>query len=189
MALMLGDRALYRLSVDDVYRMLQSGVLTEDTPVELLEGVLVDVSPKSPQHTDVLMRLVRWLLPLMAAGRHDIRTEQPLAVPDPTSLPEPDVAVVERPDDPTSHPTTALLVIEVAVSSRATDTTVKPALYATARVPDYWVVDVPNRRIEVRREPVEGEYRRVEIIGGGQQIAPLELDVEPVTVSTLFPAP
>lgn len=185
MGLMLGDRALHRLSVDDVYRMLESGVLSEDTPVELLEGVLVDVSPKSPEHTGVLTLLDEWLLPLRVAGQHRVRIEQPLAVPDPTSLPEPDVAVVQRTDDLSGHPTTALLVVEI--SSRATDTTVKPALYAAAGVPDYWVIDVANRRIEVRREPVEGEYRRMEILGADRQIAPLELDVEPVAIAALLP--
>ena len=53
-ALTLGDRTLYRLSVDDIDRMLVSGVLTEDTPVELLEGVLVDAQPKSAEHSAVL---------------------------------------------------------------------------------------------------------------------------------------
>ena len=118
-----------------------------------------------------------WLLPLRNAGRHRIRIEQPLAVPDPTPLPEPDVAVVARTADRSAHPTTALLVVEIAVSSYATDTTVKPALYAAARVPDFWVVDVARRRLEVRRDPVGTEYRRLEVLGAGEKIAPLAFEL------------
>ena len=186
MALTLGDRTLYRLSVDDVERMLGSGVLTEDTPVELLEGVLVDTSPKSPAHSCVLKAIDDWLLPLRVAGRHSVRIEQPLAVPDRTSLPEPDITVVLPAEDQTVHPRTAVLVVEIAVSSYATDTSVKPALYAEARVPDYWVVDVARRRFEVRRDPVGTEYRRTEVRGPGEAVTALGLDLPALELDLLF---
>ena len=186
MALTLGDRTLYRLSVDDVERMLGSGVLTEDTPVELLEGVLVDTSPKSPAHSRVLKAIDDWLLPLRVADRHWVRIEQPLAVPDRTSLPEPDLAVVLPAEDETVHPRTALLVVEIAVSSYATDTSVKPALYAEARVPHYWVVDVARRRLEVRRDPVGAEYRRTEVHGPGEAVTALGLDLPALELDLLF---
>lgn len=186
MALMLGDQTLYKLSVDDVYTMLSSGVLTEDTPVELLEGVLVDLSPKSPKHSLVMRAMDDWLLPLRTTGDLWVRTEQPIAVPDRTSLPEPDLAVVARTADSLEHPSTALLVVEIAISSYATDTSVKPALYAAAGVPDYWVVDVARGRVEVRRDPAGSEYRRIEILGAGQVIAPVALDLPALEIDGLF---
>ena len=187
MALALGSQKLHRLTVDDVARMLEAGVLTEDTPVELLEGMLVEMTPKVPTHTGILTRLDRWLLPIRLAGVYDVRIEQPLAVPDPSSLPEPDLAVVERVTDLSVHPTTALLVIEVAVTSQVVDTTVKPALYAAAGVPEYWVVDVPARRIEIRSAPAGGSYGSLEVRGPGDAVRPAGLELPRLDPADLLP--
>jgi len=105
LALTIGDRPVHRLTADAVLRMVDAGILDEDARVELLEGVLVDMSPKSPAHAQILSSLIRWLAPLLVD--HDIRTEGPLAVPDPISLPEPDLAVVPRKRDLSRHPSTA----------------------------------------------------------------------------------
>jgi len=107
-------------------------------------------------------------------------------VPDPTSLPEPDLAVVPRERDVTRHPSTALLVVEIAVSSRTADTTIKPPLYAAASVPDYWVIDVASRRVEIRREPVGREYRALDVLGPQDSAVPLRLDVAPLQLGALF---
>jgi len=186
MALSLGDRPLHRLSVGDVLGMVAAGILGEDDRVELLEGALVDMSPKSPEHTALLTVLMRWLAPLVVAGEHDLRIGQPLVVPGGESLPEPDLAVVARGSKLTSHPSTALLVVEIAVSSLATDTTVKPALYCAAGVPDYWVVDVAGRRVEVRRDPVGNDYRRLDVLGPGQAVTAPGLEVPPLELAALF---
>lgn len=186
MALTIGDRPIRALTVDDVWRMVEAGILTEDDRVELLEGALVEMSPKSPEHEGVITLLTRWLMPLLAAGTHDLRTRAPLVVPDPRSLPEPDLAVVERLSEPGAHPTSALLVVEVSVSSLLTDTSVKPALYAAAGVPEYWVVDVPHQRLEIRRDPVGAEYRRLQVLGPGEQAAPLALDLPPLELAELL---
>ena len=134
MALTVGDRDLRPLTADEVLRMVELGILSADEPVELLHGVLTRVSPKSPRHETVKVRLQRWLAPGVVAGAHEVRVEAPILVPDRTSLPEPDIAVVAPGGDPLLHPTTATLVIEVAASSPRTDTAVKPALYAQAGV-------------------------------------------------------
>jgi len=186
MALMVGDRPVHKLSVDDVYRMLESGVLTEDSPVELLEGVLVEMSPKSPEHSWTIAQLDGWLLPLRAAGTHLVRTEQPLVASDSLSMPEPDLSVVGVDLDRSRHPQTALLVVEVSISSLRTDRIVKSALYASAGVPDYWIVDVEHRRLEVRREPEAGEYRHVEVLGPEDDVTPLGLDLPPLELARIL---
>jgi Uma2 family endonuclease len=186
--LTVGGRPVHRLSVDDVLRMVAAGVLDEDTPVELLDGILVAVSPKSAEHQAAVTLLLRWLRAL--DDRYDLRVEGPLAVPDEASLPEPDLAVVQRAEDLHRHPTTALLVVEVAVTSQAADTTVKPRLYALAGVPDYWVIDVPRRRVEVRRDPDPdaGVYRSVATLAAEQMIEPLGIDVAPLDLAAFFEA-
>ena len=184
MALLVGDRPVHRLTVDDVYGMLDAGLLTEDDRVELLEGALVEMSPKSPAHTAIVLDLLRWLHTV--SDDLVVRPGQPLSVPDSSSLPEPDIAVVRRAGDRAAHPTSALLVVEVAISSRLTDTAVKPALYASAAVPDYWVVDVAARRLEVRRDPTADGYGELRVVTAPERAQPLAVDVAPLDVGALF---
>ena len=141
MALTVGDRPVRPLTQDDVLRMVEVGILGEEDRVELLDGVLTEVSPKSVEHGTIIARLVRWLITSDPGARYEVRTEHPLLVPDRRSLPEPDIAVVAGAAG-TEHPATALLVIEVAVSSLRVDRTVKAGLYAGAGVPEYSVVDL-----------------------------------------------
>jgi Uma2 family endonuclease len=186
MALTVGDRDVRPLTADEVLRMVEFGILSEDEPVELLLGVLTAVRPQTEEHAAVLQRLLRWLAPLVVAGAHDVRMQMPLVVPDRTSLPEPDVAVVERDDSSLAHPTTALLVIEVAVSSLRTDTRVKPPLYAAAGVPELWVVEPQGRRVRVFGDPRDGSYAGELRAGPDDLLQPRAVDVAPLDLAELF---
>jgi Uma2 family endonuclease len=185
MALTVGERTVHPLTADDVMRMVEVGILDEGDRVELLDGVLTEVSPKSADHGTVIARLVRWLVAADPAERYEVRTEHPFLVPDRRSLPEPDVAVIER-GASGGHPATALLVIEVAVTSLRTDTQVKPGLYAAAGVPEYWVVDVPGRRVERFTEPGTGGFgsRRTRV--PPEVLSPVAFDVAPLALDGLF---
>lgn len=185
MALTVGDREVRPLTADDVMRMVELGILAEDEPVELLYGALTTMSAKTPAHEVVKMRLAEWL-PAPADPRYIVRTEAPISVPDRTSLPEPDLAVVERADYLASHPGTALLVIEVAVSSLRVDTQIKPALFAAAGVPDYWVVDVPARCVRTFARPDGGVYTATGTARAGDRLAPSAVGVDPLDVRTLL---
>jgi Uma2 family endonuclease len=184
MALTVGDRPVRPLTQDEVLLMVEAGILGDDEPVELLHGVLTAVSAKTPGHEAVKLRLVRWLAAGAAAGRFDVRIEGPVSVPDRTSLPEPDVAVVQR-DDTVAHPATALLVVEVAVSSLRVDTTIKPDLYAAAGVPEYWVVDVGERRLRVFSDPGPEGYTRTRAVREGT-ITPSAVEAEPLDIAALL---
>lgn len=184
MAFVVGDRPVRPLTADEVMRMLEAGILDEDEPVELLHGVLTKASAKTPQHEELKMRLVRWLD--STAEGHRIRVEGAFVVPDPTSLPEPDIAVVEPGSYASAHPSTALLMIEVAVSSLRTDTAIKPALYAAAGVPEFWVVDVAAKRLIVFREPTPTGYATETVLTTTDSVEPMRLDVPPLDVGALF---
>jgi Uma2 family endonuclease len=145
--------------------MVASGAL-EGQPVELLDGVLVEVSPPSPAHATVIDRLTRYL---GSARQWWLRVQSPLEVPS-DSVPEPDLAVLTEESSPHHHPTTALLAIEVAVSSHLVDRNVKARLYAQAGVPVYWLVDVPGRTVEVRSEPSADGYRKCESYSAGDTL-------------------
>ena len=150
--------------------MVASGAL-DGEPVELLEGLLVEVmSPQSPDHAAVIEDLERHF----ANAKARLRTQLPLAVP-PDSEPEPDLALVAEKPPPGRHPRTALLTVEVAVTSHDADRGLKVKLYATAGVPTYWLVDVPGKAVEVRTDPGPEGYGRCELYKSGDRVpSPVE---------------
>jgi len=160
-------RPLLRAEYDE---LVETGAL-EGVRVELLQGVLVEVTPQGVPHADVITRLTRLLAPLMQGGQ-DLRVQLPLAA-GPADEPEPDLAVVEQRDRWDAHPSTAALVVEVAHSSQRMDLGYKARLYAAAEVPDYWVVDLAAQRVLVHREPAADGYAAVRVLVPGETVTPL----------------
>jgi Uma2 family endonuclease len=160
-----------RLDTATYERIVASGAL-DDRRVELLDGVIVEMSPNHPPHATAVMRL-SWLL--SRARSTWMRVQLPLAAAD-GWMPEPDLALI--PEDTRTrdgHPTTALLVCEVAVSSQKIDRGVKADVYAAAGVPVYWLLDVPAGRLEVFEEPSPDGYRMVRLLRGSDVVpAPAE---------------
>ena len=165
---------VHPLTVDDVMAMVDAGILGEDDKVELLDGVLVEMSPQGSQHLIAVSRLNMRLVPIAAAAGLILTPQCPLDVLSPLSLPEPDIAIAPDPGWD-SYPVQAVLVIEVSVTSRAVDLGRKAAIYAAAGIPEYWVLDLTDRRLVVHRDPIEGRYT---------DIAPLT-DVDEVTARRL----
>lgn len=155
------------LKREEYDRLVSAGVF-EGERLELLLGVLVAMTPQDPRHAAVVQRLNR-LLTRALGDRSDVRVQLPLAVSD-VSEPEPDVAVVPRGDTDDAHPSTAHLVVEVAWSSLAKDRKLKSELYAEAEVPEYWLVDVAGKEIEVCRKPVAGRYAERAVRRRGESI-------------------
>ncbi|MHB1467598.1 MAG: Uma2 family endonuclease [Solirubrobacteraceae bacterium] len=151
---------LYRLDIETYNRIVASGAL-EGERVELLDGVLVQMSPQSPAHSVVVTKLMRHFAAIPSWWA---QVQMPLEV-HPASEPEPDLAVYAQAPPPGQHHRTALLVVEVAVSSQLIDRNVKTAKYASAAVPTYWLIDVPSRTVEVYTDPTENGYRRCERLG------------------------
>ena len=143
-------RGLTRAQYD---ALVETGAL-DGEPVELLEGVLVEVVPQGDARARAVMALTYHLLPRLAAP-WQLRTQLPLAATE-GSEPEPDLAVVQLP--PLGHPRTAALVVELAQRSQRTDLVHKPAVCAAAGVEQYWVVDLPAREVVVHTRP--GRLRR-----------------------------
>lgn len=160
-------KAQYPISVERYHQMIEDGELGEDDRVELVEGVLVEMSPQSPGHARVLSALAGEFRSL---GREwAVRVQLPLTLA--RSEPEPDLVVCPRPLERATkwHPTTASLVVEVARSSVKADRA-KATFYAEAGVLEYWIVDVETRSIEVFREPDGVEFRDVTRVREGVMI-------------------
>lgn len=172
---------IHRLDVETYNQMVSSGAL-EGEPVELLEGLLVEVmSPQSTEHAMVIGRLTRHL----ARARAWLRVQLPLEVP-PDSEPEPDLALVEAEPSPESHPQTALLVVEVSFSSPQIDRGIKSELYAKAGVPTYWLVDVLGKAVEVRTDPGPEGYRRLDVYEPGTTVPSPDEGVADLDVGALL---
>jgi Uma2 family endonuclease len=140
----------------------------QDERIELLDGALVAMSPIGAPHSSAVQKLTRMLV-LALVGRAEVRPQLPFAALE-FSEPEPDLAVVPVGDYDTEHPAQAHLIIEVAESSLATDRGKKLRLYARCGVPEYWIVNVAERCIEVHTVPQGDSYDRVETYGHGQAI-------------------
>ena len=123
-----------RWSVDAYEQLVELGVLGKG--VELIRGVIIQKMPKSPLHFTLTQRLCARFRRHLPTG-YTVRQEGPLRLAD--SEPEPDVAVVRGLEQEfiSRHPTTAELIVEVAVSSAALDRE-NASLYAQAGVPEYW---------------------------------------------------
>lgn len=171
---------IHRIDVGTYERMVATGAL-EGLPVELLEGLLVEVSPEGPEHASVISRLTSFL----ASARGCLSVQLPLETRW-GSLPEPDLMLTESKRSRHRHPRTALLVVEVSVSSHKQDRETKANMYAWAPVPLYWLVDVPAKTVEVRTEPGPDGYGRCEIYGVGMKVPSPADGVEDLDVTALF---
>ena len=150
----IADMPLWRIPVKRYHEMIAQGTLTEDDQIELLEGYLVEKMTIKPSHAVITNRIFRMFLSLVPDGYY-VGTQQPITTED--SEPEPDAFVVRGKDiDFTArHPVASevLLLIEVSDSTLLRDQTVKKRIYARAGIPVYWIVNIPERQIEVYSQP------------------------------------
>tara|TARA_R110002096_G_scaffold376724_9_gene570519 strand:- start:19585 stop:20154 length:570 start_codon:yes stop_codon:yes gene_type:complete len=158
------QKAVVPMSVDFYHASGELGWVDEN--VELLHGIPVEKMSKSPEHeyfVYVLLRLLEEILP----DTHFVAKERPLTTAD--SEPEPDLMVVkgEERSFRTSHPSTAALVVEVSVSTIERDR-LKAAIYASAGVQEYWIVDPSRAAVTVFRCPEKDNYaNQQEWVGTG----------------------
>jgi len=176
----------HRWSLEQYHQLIESGGFDEDARVELIDGLLVDMSPKTREHENA----IAWLDHLLQVGldyeRFQVRTAMALTLD--TSEPEPDLAVIEAGAPRPYHPGTAALVIEVSVSSLRRDLRQKPIVYARAGVPLYWVVDLDGGRAVVHSEPGRDGYAHVETIGPDGALAAPQLGIAAIPLADVLAA-
>ncbi len=179
----------HRFTVGDYYRMLEAGILAEDDRVELLGGQVVEMSPMGPPHA-AAAELVRDALQAALGARAQVRDSKPVDLGE-YDEPLPDLAAVRPRADryATAHPTAAdvFWLVEVADSSLARDQWAKPAIYAAAGVREVWVVNLPERVLEVYRAPGPEGYRDRQTHGREAQVAPLAFPELALAVADLLP--
>ena len=170
------------------------GILAEDEPVELLDGQLVVAEPKGAPHATMVRLTARALTRAFGDGWL-VSTQDPIALDD-VSEPEPDVVVVQGSelDFFDVHPARPALIVEVAETSLYYDRGRKASAYARAGLPDYWIVNLVDWRVEVYRRPVTDNsaelgwrYLDVELLTRSASIAPLARPDVVISVSDILP--
>ena len=149
-----------KFTKEDYYALHKEGRLSRHT--ELLEGVLIEKMTISPKHSFIVSKLHE-ILSSTLTKRYIIREEKPISTP--TSEPEPDLSVVTGTLDDfrDSHPSTADWVIEVAVTSLSLDLS-KRKIYASAGIPEYWILDPEEGRILIFSEPTQEGYKSERVV-------------------------
>lgn len=158
-------RPLKRTEYD---RLVDLGMFSGEN-IELIHGQLVLREPQGSEHIDLTGRIHALLLRALG-DRARLFSHSGIAASE-VSEPEPDVSVVPPADYRREKPSRAFLLVEVSQSSLERDRSVKADLYAEASVPEYWVVDLVHRVIEVRDRPANGRYERLRTVHPGERIA------------------
>ena len=177
----------HRWTVTAFHRLAEAGIFTEDDRIELIAGELIETAPIGDEHAGQ----VNWLSNDLAYRLHQrviVATQNPIALGE-HSNPQPDITLLGWRDDyyrgkcPT--PEDVLLIIEIADTSVRYDREVKVPLYAEHRIPEVWLVDLQQRRVEVYRQPENSAYREVRHHRTGQ-IASSLVSEAVIDVAELF---
>ncbi len=171
-------RKHYPISVEMYHMMAENGAFAPDDRVELIDGEIIEMSPIGSRHARVVDFLNRVLAEL--GTDYIIRIQSPIIAGD-LSEPQPDVAVLRFRSDfyGESHPTghDVVLVIEVSDSTVGFDRSRKIPKYASAGIPETWLIDLESGHVEVHTVPKESAYGLVKIYLRGEN-----------AVSEIFPA-
>jgi Uma2 family endonuclease len=158
-------------TMEEFARLADAGILAEDERIEFLDGELIALSIVGGRHVRSLMRFDR--AARVAAGENfDISVQNPLRIGDRASF-LPDLAVLRADATSNDVPSAeeAILVVEIADSSRNYDRFTKFPRYATAGIPEAWFVDLVEDRIERHTEPGENGYGQVAWAGRGEHLS------------------
>ena len=162
----MGMNTPYRWTRDAYHQLWKRGVLSEDTRVELIEGEILQMSPWTKEHLNGIMYPTTVLVRLFGDS-HVVRVQCGYAIED-NSEPLPDFALC-----PLGDVHRADLLIEVSHTSLVHDRKRKAPLYARAGVPEYWIVNIARRVVEVRSQPEDGKYRQLRIYRPEESVRPL----------------
>ena len=181
-AAVLPAEGVWRLSVSKYHEMIRTGILSDDDPVELLDGLLVTTMPKNPAHSTAT-RAARSVFENCLPPNWLVDTQEPITLE--ASEPEPDLIVVRggRERYVARHPGPAdvALVVEIADATLKRDRDLKQRLYAQAGIPAYWIVNLTENLVEQYLSPSglaeSPGYRERNVWGRGDSV-PLMLEGE-----------
>jgi Uma2 family endonuclease len=178
-----------RFTVEEYYRMTESGILTENDRVELLDGEILEMTPIGHHHATCVHALSA-LLTRALGDRALLWAQNPVLLPRDTE-PQPDVVLLRPPLAQywarLPQPADVLLLVEVADTSYRFDREIKLPLYAAAGVPEVWLVDLTRNVVEVFRRPEGAVYRATERVARGGRLTPGAFPDVAVPVEDILP--
>ena len=156
--------------------------------VEFIRGEIREMTPIGTFHDQAVNDLTDWSYEVIPRGRFSVRVQATLRIASANSAPQPDVFWVTRKKYTRKHPEPGdvHLLIEVAESSIRDDRGEKRDLYAEAMIPDYWIVNLPNRTIEIYRQPDGQAYQWTQTFATDSVVSPLALPEAKLAVGSLF---
>ncbi len=163
-------------------RLVELGVFGNER-VELLGGMIVEMSPQGSEHNGVTRRLNVFFARALG-DRVEVQSQGPLALAV-DSEPEPDIALVPK-TGLDRNPDTAFLVIEVSDSSLAGDRGAKAILYAKAGIPEYWIVNLVDKVFEIHLDPSADGYATKRVVSPSATIAPKAFPDAVVDIAAIF---
>lgn len=174
-------------TLEEFERLVGTGFFTPGERLELIEGAILPKTTQNPPHATALYIMQTVLIRIFGAG-FMVRVQLPLSLNE-RNRPEPDVAVVAGAarDYLVSHPSTALLVIEISDTTLQTDRDIKAAIYAQANIAEYWILNLSERNLEVHREPRNGRYNHIRILDEAQSVAPIAAPDASIPIAELLP--
>jgi len=166
-------------------QMIELGWFHEDDRVELLEGVIVRMSPQGDAHLRIIVALRRALARALG-DRVEVVQQLPFPATE-KSRPEPDVSLWPNVDVAQLPPAQPYLVVEVSVSTLRDDRRIKSPTYALAGVPEYWIVNVDDDLVEVYTEPTPQGYLTCRKVSRGQRITLVAFPDVDIAVDDFLP--
>jgi Uma2 family endonuclease len=169
-----------RLTVAEYHQMIKAGILQEDDPFELLEGWLVPKMGRNAPH-DLALNLAENEIERRLPPQWVRRGQSGMTTSD--SEPEPDIAIVRGPrrryHQQHPGPGDTALVVEVSDATLRRDQTIKHRIYARAKIPVYWIINLLDMQIEVYSEPTgakaKARYRQRQDYEASEEV-PLVID-------------
>lgn len=184
----------HRWTREEYYNIAETGLISPDARVELIEGEIVSRSPQNSSHSTAVTLTGEVLRALFGRG-YTVGIHTPLTLSR-FSEPEPDIAVVQGAarDYSDHHPSTAELVVEISETTRAYDRTTKAGLYARADIQEYWILNLIDRQLEVHRHPLPMDgppmgygYRDIRVFDATERLAPLAVSERETSVADMLP--
>ena len=153
-------------TTEEYHKLAEIGIIKETDRVELINGDIITTTPIKSKHAGMVDLLIEFLI-IKLYKKATIKCQNPITIANHTE-PEPDIVVAHYKEDSyiSAHPSPneIYVVIEVSDTTLEKDREVKHPLYANAGIPEYWIINLVDRQIEIYRQPKNGEYHFKQII-------------------------
>jgi len=180
----------YRFTVRDYHRMVDAGILDEDSRVELIEGEVVPMSPVGPPHGAAVDRAAATFF--RKCGDRVIVRVQCAVELDPHNEPQPDLLLLRPREDfyaaAQPSPADVLLAVEVSDTTLSRDRRTKLPLYARSGIPEVWISNLKAHRLELCRRPSGDGYADITVLGPDELMSAQLLPDLSFTARELFGA-